>query len=160
MSRKPAVAEIVAALEGRWEGRGSGEYPTIEPFDYREVTTFLSRPDHPALVYDQRTWRQTPPDEVVSHWEVGFLRISSDGTVTSHNAQGGRAESLSGAWERNDTGWTIRLDATSFSGDQRVVAARRRLVLASGALTYDMWMHTTSTSELLLHLTAELSRTG
>ncbi len=41
--------EALAPLLGEWVGRGSGEYPTIEPFDYLEEV-------------DIHSCRQTVPD--------------------------------------------------------------------------------------------------
>ncbi|MGB7861251.1 MAG: FABP family protein [Acidimicrobiia bacterium] len=158
MSRSPEVATLVGNLVGTWTGSGHGEYPTIDSFDYREVTSFTARDDHPSLHYEQRTWRATPDGEVVSHWETGLLRISSDGSVLINNAQGGRAESLIGTWGMNGSGWALDLTSKSFAGDERVVEARRNIHLNVESLTYDMYMHTTTTDHLLLHLTARLTR--
>lgn len=158
MSRKPQIAQLVAALEGRWEGLGEGGYPTIDPFTYRETTRITTRDDHPAIHYEQRTWRQTPDGEIVSHWETGLIRISSDGSVTVHNAQAGRAESLFGTWRRDSAGWTMELSSHSFAGDERMIEAARTFEIADDTMAYEMSMHTTSTSQLLFHLSAELSR--
>lgn len=159
MSRDPDVAEIIAALVGVWRGEGEGGYPTLEPFRYREVTEIVERYDHPALRFDQRTWKLANGDEVVSHWETGLLRISSDGTVLLHNAQPGRTETMSGSWEKEGIGWVMSLRSTGFAGDGRVTHSTRTLRITPGELAYEMQMETTSNPEMTVHLQARLSRT-
>jgi hypothetical protein len=59
-------------LAGRWVGEGSGDYPTIEPFTYREVLEIIAIPGRPLA-----TWRSTTTDGATGearHSEVGFLR--------------------------------------------------------------------------------------
>lgn len=158
MSRAPEVAEIVQALIGTWSGQGSGDYPTIEAFTYREETLFTEREDHPALHYEQRTWRHTPEGEVVSHWETGLLRISRDGTASILNAQGGRTEVMDGSWARTGDGWRLDFAGTGFAGDDRVVNSRRSFRLEPGSLSYIMAMETTATGEMFEHLEATLGR--
>jgi len=60
----------LAFLLGTWRGEGSGSYPTIDPFAYRETLTF----DHVGdawLSYIQESW--SLEDEPL-HFERGFLR--------------------------------------------------------------------------------------
>ena len=158
MSRHPDVQGIVSELAGTWSGTGDGLYPTIEAFRYREVTTFTERDDHPALLFEQRTWKGTPEGEVVSHWEVGLLRMSSDGTARLHTAQPGRAETMAGTWEKVDDGWVISLVADGFAGDDRVIGSTRTIRFGSNRLTYQMHMETISTHQMSLHLQATLAR--
>jgi hypothetical protein len=158
MSRKPEVEALVSALVGHWTGEGDGEYPTIDPFRYRETLEITPRPDHPALHYEQRTWRQTPDGEVVSHWETGFLRLFSNGDVRIINAQGGRSEVMEGTWENTDDGWTILLEGSQYAGDERVLRSLRHFRFDGETLNYEMRMETTSTNEMSLHLTASLRR--
>ena len=64
-------------LVGRWVGEGSGDYPTIEPFTYREVLEIVAVPGRPLA-----TWRSTTVDGPTGeprHSEVGFLRRTVDG---------------------------------------------------------------------------------
>ena len=160
MSRTTEVSTLVSALVGTWAGTGDGGYPTIESFAYRETTTFAQREDHPSLHYEQRTWRQTPDGEVVSHWETGFLRIRSDGTATMLNAQGGRAETMDGTWQSQDDGWQIDLTSTGYAGDDRVISSTRSIRFSSAAIDYEMLMATTANPEAVLHLKAQLARHG
>jgi hypothetical protein len=69
----PALHEdvrVFAFLLGTWRGEGSGGYPTIEPFTYREEVVFEHVGD-PFLLYRQESW--SPSGEPV-HFERGFLR--------------------------------------------------------------------------------------
>jgi len=159
MSRDPAVAALVAELVGTWSGEGEGQYPTIDSFHYRETTEFAERPDHPALSFEQRAWKETPDGEVVSHWELGLLRISSDGSVLMRNAQGGRSETMVGSWETDGDGWSILLRSTGYAGDERVIASNRSFRLRPGELGYEMHMETTATHQMSLHLRATLHKT-
>ena len=158
MSRKPEISAMVSALVGQWTGEGEGQYPTIEPFDYRETLQFTERSDHPAVHYEQRTWRRTPDGETASHWETGLLRLSSNGDARLLNAQGGRSEVMEGTWERKDHAWIILLEGIGYAGDERVVRSRRNLSFDGTTLGYTMDMETTATNQMSLHLTASLTR--
>lgn len=73
----PNLREL-APLLGTWQGRGSGEYPTIEPFDYLEEVTF-SHVGKPFLIYGQKTRAAT--DGAPLHAETGYLRVPQAGHV-------------------------------------------------------------------------------
>ena len=152
------MAAIVADLVGTWQGFGQGEYPTIDSFRYRELTSIVERDDHPALRIDQQTWKETPLGEVVSHWEVGLLRISSDGSALLHDAQPGRSETLAGSWNEDGDGWTMTFASTGVAGDDRVIASTRQYRIRPGALDYEMHMETTATRQMSIHLRATLDR--
>jgi hypothetical protein len=73
----PGVAAL-APLLGVWAGQGSGEYPTIAPFDYLEEVTF-GHVGKPFLSYAQKT--KASDDGRPMHAETGFLRVPSPGRV-------------------------------------------------------------------------------
>jgi len=70
--------QALAPLLGTWEGRGSGEYSTIEPFDYVEEIAF-SHVGKPFLAYSQKT--KGVADGKPLHAETGYVRVPEPGRV-------------------------------------------------------------------------------
>ena len=68
-----------------WRGRGSGEYPTIEPFEYAQEIR-ISHDGRPFLAYESRAWLVTPEGEPIRPGgrEVGWWRpvVGEDGKPT------------------------------------------------------------------------------
>lgn len=153
---------VLATLLGTWEGDGKGDYPTIEPFRYRERVTF-GHVGKPFLAYQQRTW--DPDHGAPMHAETGYLRavVGSDGQgsgtgvelVLAHptgiveieegDLRDGRLQLISTA---------IGLSSTA----KRVHTLRREFRIEGDVLVYDLWMAHAGTPETH-HLHAELSRT-
>lgn len=73
----PNLAPL-APLLGVWAGRGAGEYPTIEPFEYLEEVVF-SHVGKPFLSYGQKT--KAVADSKPLHAEAGYLRVPRPGQV-------------------------------------------------------------------------------
>ena len=76
---QPELAPV-AFLLGVWRGRGSGLYPTIEPFEYEEELEF-AHVGKPYLTSRQRTWRLLDGERSPSHMELGFWRPQPGGGV-------------------------------------------------------------------------------
>lgn len=70
--------EALAPLLGTWAGRGAGEYPTIQPFEYLEEVVF-THVGKPFLVYGQKT--KAVADGKPLHAETGYLRVPQPGRV-------------------------------------------------------------------------------
>ncbi|OBA82614.1 fatty acid-binding-like protein [Mycobacterium sp. 1164966.3] len=70
--------EALAPLLGTWSGRGTGKYPTIEPFEYFEEVLF-THVGKPFLAYTQKT--KAVADGKPLHAETGFLRAPEPGHV-------------------------------------------------------------------------------
>jgi hypothetical protein len=70
--------EELAPLLGTWTGRGAGEYPTIQPFEYLEEVVF-AHVGKPFLVYGQKT--KAVADGKPLHAETGYLRVPQLGHV-------------------------------------------------------------------------------
>jgi hypothetical protein len=162
VSGDPVLHEALAPLRGllgTFAGDGAGEYPTIDPFTYREVVSF-GHVGKPFLAYAQRT--SHPVTGAPMHAETGYLRPAPDGDlelVLAHPT--GIAEVEEGSYAVGDDG-TLVLDlatttvaVTATAKDVR--ALRRRFTLVGDTLTYELSMAHADTP-LTHHLAAVLHR--
>lgn len=157
------LAESLALLQpllGTWHGRGQGVFPTIMPFSYEEELRFVARDGRAALWYEQATWKSAPDGTrgAPSHWESGFLRLTSDAQIEIISAQSsGRVEVLRGTI----TGAPLCIAVASVvqGNDDRMHATARRITLDGATLRYALDMATTRVPALQSHVAALLTRT-
>jgi hypothetical protein len=146
----------LAFLLGTWRGEGSGGYPTIEPFRYREELAFEHVGDA-FLLYRQESW--SPSDQPV-HFERGFLRPG--GVPRSIELCLAHPIGVTEAAHGTIDGTAIELTATA-AGIGRtetgleVEGLRRRYRVEGDELTYRLDMATAGTP-MTLHLEATLRR--
>ena len=126
----------VAHLIGTWSGRGHGEYPTIESFDYVETITF-GHVGKPFLAYAQRTRRLLGDGSLGPplHAESGYWRFPSPGRVelvVSHPT--GITEVEEGTVEHVDGGSRFELATTSVArtASAKLVSAIERSFSVTG----------------------------
>jgi hypothetical protein len=152
----PLHADVahLAFLLGTWRGRGRGEYPTIEAFDYEEEVRFEHVGDD-YLFYTQRSW--SPEDGAPIHFERGFLRPGGERRVELTVAHViGLTEVAEG--RADGAGFEV---ATTVIGrtatGMDVNGLERRYRVDGEVLSYEVDMATGATP-LRRHLTAELRR--
>jgi len=150
--------EALAPLLGTWAGRGVGNYPTIQPFEYVEEVVF-SHVGKPFLAYSQKT--KAVPDGKPLHAETGFLRAPQPGRVELVLAHpSGIAEIDIGTY--SVSGGLIEIEmSTSSIGltptAKDVTALGRSLRIDGDELTYTVRMGAVG-QPLQDHLTAVLHR--
>ncbi len=149
---------LLRGLIGKWHGEGTGEFPTISSFPYREELEFTTNDVQPHLHYEQRTWKKLPNgDYSPSHWESGFWHILSARDIELVCAQrSGRVEVLHGTLELLDTGFRVYFQSDLVANGTRVEKTAREFILKGGTLQYAMQMSTAAVPSLTLHTHAEL----
>jgi hypothetical protein len=153
----PNVQEL-APLLGTWAGRGAGEYPTIEPFEYTEEVVF-SHVGKPFLAYAQKT--KAVADGPPLHAETGYLRVPQRGRVELVLAHpNGITEIDAGTY--TVTGQVIDIELTSTTiglapSAKEVTALGRSFRVDGDQLSYTLRMGAVG-QPLQHHLTAVLHR--
>ena len=145
----------LAFLVGTWRGEGDGEYPTIEPFRYREELAFEHVGD-PFLLYRQSSW--LVGDDAPLHFERGFLRpgVGPDAVELTLAHPLGLTEIAEGTIAGAELSFASTSVGRTGTGSA-VTALRRRYRLDGEVLSYEIDMAMDETA-MTRHLVAELRR--
>lgn len=151
----PDLAPL-APLLGTWAGRGTGDYPTIEPFGYLEEITF-AHVGKPFLAYTQRT---RSADGTPMHAESGYLRMPASGRAELILAQPSGVTEIDEGTVVSGEDLVIDLHSTAIglsSTAKDVLAVRRSLRVSGDELSYTLAMSAVG-QPMCHHLTATLHR--
>jgi hypothetical protein len=150
--------EALAPLLGSWAGRGAGEYPTIQPFEYLEEVVF-THVGKPFLAYTQKT--KGAADGKPMHAETGYLRVPKPGHVELVLAHpSGVTEIEVGSYRVADGVIDIELATTSVGltpTAKEVSALGRSFRIVGDELSYSVRMGAVG-QQLQHHLAAVLRR--
>ncbi|WP_230329430.1 peroxynitrite isomerase [Nocardia aurantiaca] len=153
----PDIAHL-APLLGTWRGRGHGEYPTIEPFEYLEEVHF-GHVGRPFLTYRQRT--RAADGSRPMHSETGYLRAVGPDRIELILAHPtGITEICEGSLVHENGELRMELASTSIglsSTAKSVTALGRTITVAGDTLEYSLRMAAVE-QPLAHHLAATLQR--
>ncbi|GAB2549417.1 peroxynitrite isomerase [Nocardia heshunensis] len=153
----PDIAHL-APLLGTWRGRGQGEYPTIESFEYLEEVHF-GHVGRPFLTYRQRT--RAADGSRPMHSETGYLRATGPDRIELILAHPtGITEICEGRLVNEEGELRLELDSTSIgmsSSAKSVTALGRTITVAGDTLEYSLRMAAVE-QPLTHHLAATMQR--
>lgn len=151
-------------LSGVWAGNGSGQFPTIDPFRYREILRITTNEMEPGIAFEQTTWKlfDDGSAEEPLHWESGFFLVRDDGKIDLLNAQNsGRVEVLSGEMsvaKSSPNAFTLNLRSVILAHDPQMRQSRRIFTFQENQLTYSVDMATDKVADIQSHLNCQLTR--
>jgi hypothetical protein len=149
----PEIAPL-SFLLGVWEGEGNGDYPTTEPFRYREELRFEDVGDT-FLLFSQQSW-SLPGGEPL-HFERGVIRTAGPGRVELTLAHPlGVVEVSEGSVDGTSIELTSTAVARTATGSP-VASLDRRYVVRDDALSYEIDMALDDVASTL-HVWASLRR--
>ncbi|MFE2884757.1 FABP family protein [Streptomyces sp. NPDC059272] len=162
---KPAphpLLDPVLGLLGHWQGKGEGEYPTLDgDFTYAQEVTF-THDGRPFLHYEARAWILTPDGTPLrpAARESGWWRLQPEARVEALITQPtGIAEILVGKATAGTVDLTTHEVALTPTA-KKVTATRRRYTLTDeSTLTFAHDLEAVG-QPLQHHLSAQLHRTG
>lgn len=152
--------ELWHCLAGEWSGVGSGSYPGVPAFRYRERLAITIEPDWSMLSVLQRTWRDDGDAAGKAlHLEAGVLLARDDGTlVFSCGQDSGRVEAMTGTVAREGGGLRIDWVTVAHGNDDRLVRMGRTWWVGARDFRYEAHLATVRTPEYRKHLEAALRR--
>jgi len=152
MNLHPDIAHL-EFLVGTWRGRGRGDYPTIDSFEYNEEVTF-SHVGKPFVHYSQKT---KDDEGLPLHTETGYLRAVGDDRLEMVIAQPtGVTEIHEGRVHEGRVDLIAVEVGNSFTAKE-VSAVRRSLDVDGDVLHYVLEMAAVG-RDLQFHLEARLER--
>jgi len=159
-----ASLKTLSILLGKWNGKGQGDFPTIDPFTFDEEIVFTANGVEPLIHYEQKTWDTTHRKDHAEplHWESGFIRPVEAGVIEISNVQNnGRVEVLSGNLTTSgsqSTAFYLSLTSVLVMHDPRMRHTTRRYDVAGGELNYQIHMATQNNTNLTPHIQACLRK--
>ena len=158
------MLEKFSILIGKWKGKGTACFPTIETTDFIEESEFLLTGDGESIIFNQQTWHfdNFAKDNKgnVLHFESGFIIAYPDGSLELLNAQNSKRVEVMKSTEVIFGENKLQLSFASkyFGNDERMVRTTRDFFISENSLSYIMKMETKNTPEFQLHLESNLIR--
>lgn len=132
----PDIAHL-SFLLGTWSGKGTGQYPTIEPFTYVEEVV-ISHVGKPFLSYSQKT--RDGNTGLALHAEQGYFRPAGATGVELVVAQPSGITEVNEGTVTDNRISLASVTVTQTSSAKEVTTVERRLHVVEDVMTYEVDM--------------------
>ena len=163
--KKEALLETIKPLlilEGYWEGIGRGSYPTLEPFSYKEETSFKVVKGEPYIQMTQKAWVIDQNSWKFIHWETGIIAAVDSNKLKFYTCHmNGRIEVSFGKHLEHPKYNKIEFKSELIKNEKDLkptISSQRIFLFDTNTFQYSLGMSTSDISTMENHIEAKLSR--
>ncbi|MCB0723806.1 MAG: FABP family protein [Ignavibacteriae bacterium] len=147
-------------LLGKWTGKGTAQFPTIDTTGYTEEMVFAKYDYNDVIHYEQKVLHNTDDerDGKLLHWEAGYILFKEGKLFLINSQSNGRVEVMEGEVSTNGNELIAEFRSTLYGNDSKMISSSRRYTLKDDMLEYTLDMATSTAENPGNHLKCTLRR--